>query len=54
MMYAFHPQSGGQMEAANKVIVMYHRCFTGDWPKHWLRWLSWAEYVYNMAYQLSL
>jgi hypothetical protein len=54
MMSAFHPQSDGQTEAANKVIVMYLRCFTGDRPRQWLRWLPWAEYIYNMAYQSSL
>ena len=54
MTFAFHPQSDGQTEAANKVIVMYLRCFTGDRPRQWLRWLPWAEYVYNTAYQSSL
>ena len=33
---------------------MYLRCFTGDRPRQWLRWLSWAEYIYNTAYQTSL
>jgi len=54
MTSAFHPQSDGQTEAANKVIVMYLRCFTGDRPRQWLRWLPWAEYIYNTAYQSSL
>jgi hypothetical protein len=54
MTSTFHPQSDGQTEAANKVIVMYLRCFTGDRPKQWLRWLPWAEYIYNTAYQSSL
>ena len=54
MTTAFHPQSDGQTEAANRVIVMYLRCFTGDRPRHWVRWLPWAEYVYNTAYQTSL
>ena len=40
MMMAFHPQSDGQTEAANRVIVMYLRCFTDDRPRQWLRWLS--------------
>jgi len=39
MTTAFHPQSDGQTEAANRVIVMYLRCFTGDRPRQWLRWL---------------
>jgi transposase InsO family protein len=54
MTSAFHPQSDGQTEAANRVIVMYLRCFTGDRPRQWLRWLPWAEYTYNTAYQTSL
>jgi hypothetical protein len=36
MTSAFHPQSDGQTEAANRVIVMYLRCFTGDRPRQWL------------------
>jgi hypothetical protein len=54
MSSAFHHQSDGQTEAANHVIVMYLRCFTGDRPRQWLRWLPWAEYIYNTAYQSSL
>jgi hypothetical protein len=50
----FHPQSDGQSEAANKVIVMYLRCLTGDCPKQWLRWLPWAEYCFNMAFHSAL
>lgn len=33
MTSAFHPQSDGQTEAANRVIVMYLCCFTGDRPR---------------------
>jgi hypothetical protein len=54
MSSAFHPQTDGQSEAANRVIMIYHRCFTGDRPRQWLRWLPWAEYTYNTAYQSSL
>ena len=54
MTTAFHPQSDGQTEAANRIIVMYLCCFTGDRPHQWLRWLPWAEYIYNTAYQTSL
>ncbi|BAF14549.1 Os04g0389000, partial [Oryza sativa Japonica Group] len=51
---AFHPQSDGQSEVTNKIIAMYLRCLTGDRPRHWLRWLPWAEYCYNTSYQSSL
>jgi hypothetical protein len=54
MTSAFHPQSDGQTEAANKVIVMYLRCLTGDRPRQWLRWLPWAEYIYNTTYQTAI
>jgi hypothetical protein len=54
MSSAFHPKTDGQSEAANRVIAMYLRCFTSDQPRQWLRWLPWAEYIYNTAYQSSL
>jgi hypothetical protein len=51
---AFHPQSDGQSEVVNKVITMYLRCLTGDCPRQWLHWLSWAEFCYNTSFQSSL
>jgi len=33
---------------------MYLRRLTGDRPRQWLRWLPWAEYIYNTAFQTSL
>jgi hypothetical protein len=54
MTTTFHPQSDGQSEAANRVIIMYLRCLTGDRPRQWLRWLPWAEFIFNTAYQTSL
>jgi transposase InsO family protein len=50
----FHPQSDGQAEAVNKVITMYLRCLVDDQPRQWLKWLPWAEYCYNMAFQSSI
>lgn len=54
MTTVFHPQSDGQTEAANKVITVYLRCLTGDRPRQWIRWLPWAEYIYNTAFQTAL
>jgi hypothetical protein len=54
MSSAFHPKTDDQTKAANRVIVMYLRCFTSDRPRQWLRWLPWAEYIYNTSYQSSL
>lgn len=33
MTTAFHPQSDGQSEEANHVIIMYLWCLTGDRPR---------------------
>jgi len=33
MTLAFHPQSNRQIEAANKVIIMYLCCLTGGRPR---------------------
>ena len=54
MSSAFHPQSDGQSEAVNKAIGMYLRCMTGDRPRNWVRWLPWAEYVYNTSFHTAL
>ena len=54
MTTAFHPQSDGQSEAANRVIIMYLRFLIGDRPRQRLRWLPWAEFVFNTAYESSL
>jgi len=54
MSSAFRPQTDDQTEAVNKAIGMYLRCLTGDRPRQWVRWLPWAEYVYNTAYQTTL
>ncbi|WVZ75922.1 hypothetical protein U9M48_023940 [Paspalum notatum var. saurae] len=43
MTTAFHPRSDGRSEAANRVVIMYLRCLTGDRPRRWLRRLPWAS-----------
>jgi hypothetical protein len=54
MSTAFHPQTDGQSEVVNKVIAMYLRCVTGDRPRSWVEWLSWAEYCYNTSFHTAL
>jgi len=54
MSSAFHPQTDGQSEVVNKAIGMYLRCMTGDRPRQWVRWLPWAEYIYNTAFHTVL
>jgi hypothetical protein len=54
MSTAFHPQTDGQSEVVNKVIAMHLRCVTGDRPRSWVDWLSWAEYCYNTSFHTAL
>jgi hypothetical protein len=54
MTSAYHPQADGQSEVVNKIITMYLRCLTGDKTKEWVRWLPWAEFCYNTAWQQSI
>ncbi|KAJ1257136.1 hypothetical protein BS78_K206200 [Paspalum vaginatum] len=54
MSTAFHLQIDGQSEVVNKVIAMYLRCVTGDQPRAWVDWLSWAEYCYNTSFHTAL
>jgi hypothetical protein len=54
MSTAFHPQTDGQSEVVNKIIAMYLRCITGDRPRTWVDWLSWAEYCYNTSFHSAL
>jgi hypothetical protein len=51
---AFRPQTDGQSEVTNKIIIVYLRCLAGDRSHCWLRWLPWAEFCYNTSYQTVL
>lgn len=54
MSSAFHPQTDGQSEVANRTIAMYLRCLAGDRPCSWLQWLLWADFCFNSSYQTAL
>jgi hypothetical protein len=49
-----HPQTDGQSEVVNKVLVVYLRCITGDQTRAWVDWLPWAEYCYNTSFHTAL
>lgn len=48
------PTVGWSDEAVNRVLEMYLRCFTYDYPKKWIDWLAWAEFCYNTSFHSSL
>ncbi|WVZ15989.1 hypothetical protein V8G54_013555 [Vigna mungo] len=53
MSTAYHPQTDGQTEVANKILQQYLRCFVHHRPSLWGKFLPWAEWCFNTTVNSS-
>jgi len=51
---AYHPQTAGQAENLNAVVLRYLKAYVAQHPNEWDRLLPLAEFTYNAAYLKSL
>lgn len=51
---AYHPQTDGQTERVNRCVEQYLRCYAGDHPRQWLKYLPWAEWAYNTSHHSAI
>jgi hypothetical protein len=50
---SYHSQSDGQTEIVNKCLEGYLRCFVSDKQTQWFKWLSLAEWWYNISFHTA-
>jgi hypothetical protein len=51
---AYHPQTDGQTERTNQILVDMLRACALKYGKSWDKSLSYAEFLYNNSYQASV
>ena len=50
----YHPQSDGQSEVINRCLETYLRCMVHKKPNDWIKWISLAEWWYNITFHNSI
>lgn len=50
----YYPQFDGQTEVLNHTLEHFLLSFVRDKPTSWVKWLPWAEWLYNTTYHSAL
>ena len=50
---SFHPQTDGQSEIANSIVLDLLKCYVSDHKEKWEQYLSLVEYAYNNTVHTS-
>jgi len=50
---SYHPQYDGQTEIVNKCLEGYLHCFVYDKHTQWVKWLSLAEWWYDISFHTA-
>lgn len=51
---AYHPETDGQSEVVNMSLEIYLRCFAGENPRSWFRFLHLVEYWFNTSHHSAI